>query len=47
MMKVVRAVGRWLRNVARDVMSVDGGPPASASGERLRQQQQVQQGRMR
>jgi hypothetical protein len=47
MMKVVRAIGRWLRNVGRDVMSGDGGPPASLSGERLRQQQQVQQDRLR
>ena len=42
MMKVVRAIGRWLRNVGRDVMSGDGGPPATFSGERLRQQTQVE-----
>jgi hypothetical protein len=47
MMKVVRAIGRWLRNVGRDVMRADGGPPASFGGERLRQQQQVQHDRLR
>jgi hypothetical protein len=47
MTKVVRAIGRWLRNVGRDVMNADGGPPASSSDERLRQQQQVQHDRLR
>jgi hypothetical protein len=41
MMKVVRTIGRWLRDVVRDVMSASGGPPASASGERLRQESEV------
>jgi hypothetical protein len=45
--KVVRAIGRWLRNVGRDVMTTGGGPPATLSGERLRQQQQVEQMRGR
>jgi len=46
-MKVVRAIGRWLRNVGRDVMRADGGPPANISGERLRQQQQTRQDMLR
>ncbi len=43
MMRVIRAIGRWLRNVGRDVVSGSGPRSLGSGGERFREQSMVQE----